>query len=787
MKSFVLKKWYFDLVAESGDVLYAYFIITRIFGWQRGFVSAHLNLADGRVLRCTMTTSPPPPSSGRDLAFGRQILSSPELRPKLVMEFKNLALELEYDPLEQGWDPTPDAVLLKQGRRILKWRVPVPAARVKGWIRADGRLIEIVGNGYHDYVETDIPPWRLPIRELFWGRAWVDGQTVVFNQITTRQGALLQNFLLSGRSAAAGKAPISIGRRDDDQRFEIEAQDEDATTRIAKGVWSLRLERRAIIEESPVTTGDRIRSRLLRRISARMCGDPCEKKMFSEARLTDGAISLRGQAVHERVSWRWNSPAPWVTVGVYTLIFWFLIPGFLAAVGHRLDELVRISLPKQGWSRWSGFVLAVAGLALTAVSIGQLWFQGKGLPISALPPRRFVASGAYRFFRHPLYLGFNAAFAGWALLRGSFGSLAFGAPLLLVGWIAYALFAEEPALEARFGESYRAYRAATPLLVPRRVGRLIARAFRPFGEGVCHLLTALAGRPILYRRGNLILVTYGLFVSAGVLLFTQHTTALLIAQGLTKSQAAALHISNVLAAPLVGYLFWWLGHWRKLIRQPRFGLRNIGFVSYGALTGLFLSSSIFGLIHGYPPSLITDAMVRGMFLAYAFGRIGCVTYGCCWGIAAARTGIRYRNPQSKVLRLTGRAEALCRPAQAYSMLEGLALFLVLNLLVLHPLPAGLLTALAFLVYPVGRFFIEFSRERSRFLYGRFHEGHLGCAAMFAAGLVLLFILPASAVPSPRPWTPAAFIQSLPLLPVSILVGAFVFFVAGVHWKKVGTW
>jgi protein-S-isoprenylcysteine O-methyltransferase Ste14 len=140
-------------------------------------------------------------------------------------------------------------------------------------------------------------------------------------------------------------------------------------------------------------------------------------------------------------------------LGGYVLVFWLLLPGFLLAVGRRLDALVPVNLMKDAWFNALGWILVVSGFTFMAGGMEQLWSRGKGLPVSHLPPRRFVASGFYRFIRHPIYLGFSVAFAGAAVVIGSFWSLAFSTPLLSAGWIAYVLTYEEPALLVRFGES----------------------------------------------------------------------------------------------------------------------------------------------------------------------------------------------------------------------------------------------------------------------------------------------------------------------------------------------
>jgi len=473
---------------------------------------------------------------------------------------------------------------------------------------------------------------------------------------------------------------------------------------------------------------------------------------------------------------------------LYIFIFWLFLPVFLLAVCLRLDMLAPVAMSATAASTIFGWSLVVCGFSLLAASMGQLSFQGRGLPISHLPPCQFVANGIYKYFRHPIYLGFNAAFAGLAMLIASFWSLAFSSPLLLAGWIIYARFYEEPALIKRFGDSYRTYMETTPMVFPKKTSRLLAVIFRPVFKKICAGLTRIARRPVLFRRGNLILVTNGVFVMTGAFLFVQHVTTLFLIQGIQKSRVAVFLFGTMLSASFFGYFFWWLGHWRELIRQPWLGIKNNGFVSFGAFFGLIFASAIFAWRFHYPALMITDVVVRGTFINYAIGRMGCVSYGCCWGKASTHYGILYQNPQAKVLRLTGKKEALCYPTQAFSSLEGLLLFVLLNGLAFKRLPAGFLTAMVFLLYPVGRTFIEFFRERRLWFHEHFNEGHLSCAVMFLLGLALLFSLsPVITGYSPRPWNGQAFVEGLSLVPLTLLIGFCVFFVTSFHWKRIGTW
>jgi phosphatidylglycerol:prolipoprotein diacylglycerol transferase len=473
---------------------------------------------------------------------------------------------------------------------------------------------------------------------------------------------------------------------------------------------------------------------------------------------------------------------------IYVLIFWVVIPAFLFATGLRIDALLPIPVDKTVMTALVGWGFVLIGSVLIVTAIGELWFQGKGLPISHLPPTEFVVRGIYKYLRHPIYVGYTVAFAGTAILVGSFWSLTFSTFLLLVGWIGYALFYEEPILVARFGERYRDYRKTVALLLPKKPLRMFTAALLPYLEKMCRWLSAVANRTILFRRGNFILVTYGAFITIGTLIFTQHISALFLAQGVEQQHVAVFLVGAALSTMVCARLFWWLGHWCTMIQQPLFGLRNVGFVSWGGLTGLMCFSCVFARIYGYPALMITDAMLRGMFAAYALGRIGCLTYGCCYGVPSQEYGIVYENLHAKVIREKGERRALRHPTQMYSFLEGVILFVVVNAAAYGSLPVGFITATAFLLYPLGRTFIEFFRDRRRYVQGIFTEGHIGCFVMFLIGWGLLFFIsPEVDMYSPKVWTSSAFAESLSLAPIVIVVGAIVFFVMGFHWKKVGTW
>lgn len=111
--------------------------------------------------------------------------------------------------------------------------------------------------------------------------------------------------------------------------------------------------------------------------------------------------------------------------------------------------------------------LVILGLALiTAI---YLFLSGHVVVAHEERPTSVVSTGAFRYVRHPLYLGSILFYLGLAVSTASLFSLA----LLVVIFVFYNYIAsyEERLLEIRFGEGYGRYKKRTGKWVPR-IGRV---------------------------------------------------------------------------------------------------------------------------------------------------------------------------------------------------------------------------------------------------------------------------------------------------------------------------
>jgi len=142
-----------------------------------------------------------------------------------------------------------------------------------------------------------------------------------------------------------------------------------------------------------------------------------------------------------------------------------LLWGWLAYQAHLQDYRLGVWLPE--WMAAPGVLLMIVGAMLVLACIATFVVRGRGTPAPFDAPRKFVASGPYRWVRNPMYIGGFTVLLGYALCAGSLGALAVAFAMLGLVHL-FVIFYEEPTLDRQFGESYEAYRRTTRRWLPRR-------------------------------------------------------------------------------------------------------------------------------------------------------------------------------------------------------------------------------------------------------------------------------------------------------------------------------
>ena len=106
--------------------------------------------------------------------------------------------------------------------------------------------------------------------------------------------------------------------------------------------------------------------------------------------------------------------------------------------------------------RLLGWVLIVAGIGVVGLPALVAMRRAGTSPNPARPVTAFVATGPYRFTRHPMYLGMAAVYAGAALAANVVCVLVL-LPVAMAVIQQGAMVREEEYMVRKFGEPYRAY------------------------------------------------------------------------------------------------------------------------------------------------------------------------------------------------------------------------------------------------------------------------------------------------------------------------------------------
>lgn len=134
-----------------------------------------------------------------------------------------------------------------------------------------------------------------------------------------------------------------------------------------------------------------------------------------------------------------------------------LLFGTAVLAGLVLERVIPLGGAWPAWLRLAGGGVMVAGGALALWAAWLFHRAGTGIP-TWRPAQRLVVTGPYALSRNPMYLGLTAVCAGLALADANPWLLALLLPVL-AALDRLVIAREEPYLEARFGDAYRAYRA----------------------------------------------------------------------------------------------------------------------------------------------------------------------------------------------------------------------------------------------------------------------------------------------------------------------------------------
>lgn len=257
--------------------------------------------------------------------------------------------------------------------------------------------------------------------------------------------------------------------------------------------------------------------------------------------------------------------------------------------------------------------------------------------------------------------------------------------------------------------------------------------------------------PHLFQIGGFALPTYGVMAAIGLLAALYVVVKLAPGQGVDPDKAWNLGLIAILSALVGAKILFVINDWSTYAANPRrlfsLELLQAGGIFYGGLLAAIVACVWYLRRAGMPVLKTTDVFAPGIALGHAFGRLGCLAAGCCYGRPTDLPwGVKFTNPLAAQVVGTPLNVHL-HPTQIYEFVVELTNFFLLLWLLRHKKFDGQVMGAYLFLYGLARYFIEFFRGdpgRSTVFGGLMTGTQLISVLLVLAGAALWIRRPGSA-------------------------------------------
>jgi len=230
------------------------------------------------------------------------------------------------------------------------------------------------------------------------------------------------------------------------------------------------------------------------------------------------------------------------------------------------------------------------------------------------------------------------------------------------------------------------------------------------------------GRPIYW---------YGVMIAAAFLACITHLSALGRREGRSYAFVSDLGFW-VMAAGIIGArIAYVLANFSYFINDPELIIRvdQGGLIYYGGFVGAALAVVLYARVKHAPFWPFADFVITALPLGQAIGRIGCFLNGCCqgtpgaWPWCVAVAGVERH------------------PTQLYETVFCLAVYGILLWYYRRRPRSGRVLALYLILYPLGRFLLEFWRGDERLQWLGMNVAQEVSLVLLLTGILTWFLRP----------------------------------------------
>ncbi len=251
--------------------------------------------------------------------------------------------------------------------------------------------------------------------------------------------------------------------------------------------------------------------------------------------------------------------------------------------------------------------------------------------------------------------------------------------------------------------------------------------------------------PVLVNIGGVKIYSYGVFVAIGFLAALWIAGREISRKGLDRDTFYDMGFWVVLSAIAGSRLFHVLVYWNVYRQDPLEILKlwNGGLVFYGGFLAALAVCIRFLRKHRMPFHQVADATAPAIPLGLAFGRIGCMYAGCCYGkFTGVPWAFVYTDPGS-----LAPLHVPLHPTQIYESIAGLLIFGFLYIARDRFKTPGMLFWTMLILYGVARSFLEIFRDDPRGFLGPFSESQIISAVLIVYAVVSIVRARSGAAPA----------------------------------------
>ncbi len=237
--------------------------------------------------------------------------------------------------------------------------------------------------------------------------------------------------------------------------------------------------------------------------------------------------------------------------------------------------------------------------------------------------------------------------------------------------------------------------------------------------------------PVCFYLGSRPIYWFGVCVAVAFLAVMGYWSWVARREHRAPGFASDLAFWIMLGGILGGRLAYVAANYPEYLAHPLSILRidQGGLIFYGGFVGGVLAVVLFARVRGLPLWDLGDLVLSGLPLGHGLGRVGCFMNGCCYGQPSDAPWAVFM------------AGARRHPTQLYEAVFNLGLFVVLALAYPRRRRPGTVVALYLMIYPVGRFLLEYFRGDERQHLFEFATAQVISLVLFAAGAGLWWWLP----------------------------------------------